>query len=48
MIFVIVVLGGLDKKPEANMNDYFYMLNDQVDFDLLTYNLDMFRKINNL
>ena len=39
---------GLDKKPKANMNDYFYMLNDQVNFDLLTYNLDMFRKINNL
>ena len=39
---------GLDKKPKANMNDYFYMLNDQVDFDLLTYNLDMFRKINSL
>ena len=39
---------GLHKKPKANMNDYFYMLNDQVDFDLLDYNLNMFRKINNL
>ena len=39
---------GLYQKPKANMNDYFYMLNDQVDFDLLDYNLGMFRKINNL
>ena len=30
------------------MNDYFYMLNDQVDYDLLTYNLDVFKMINNL
>ena len=36
------------KKPKANMNDYFYMLNSQVDFDLLDYNLEMFKKINNL
>ena len=39
---------GLDKKPTANMNDYFYMLNDQVDYDLLTHNLTKFRQINNL
>ena len=39
---------GLYKKPKANMNDYFYMLNSQVDYDLLDYNLAMFRKINNL
>ena len=39
---------GLDKKPKANMNDYFYMLDDQVDFDLLSYNLKMFKMINNL
>ena len=39
---------GLYKKPKANMNDYFYMLNNQVDYDLLDYNLAMFRKINNL
>ena len=39
---------GLYKKPKANMNDFFYMLNDQVDFDLLDYNLKMFRKVNNL
>ena len=39
---------GLYKKPKANMNDFFYMLDDQIDYDLLTYNLDMFKKINNL
>ena len=39
---------GLYQKPKANMNDYFYMLNDQVDYDLLTYNLDVFKMINNL
>ena len=39
---------GLYSKPKANMNDFFYMLNDQVDFDLLTYNLQMFKNINNL
>ena len=39
---------GLDKKPTANMNDYFYMLNDQVDYDLLTHNLTKFKQINNL
>ena len=39
---------GLISKPKANMNDYFYMLDSQVDYDLLDYNLAMFRKINNL
>ena len=39
---------GLYSKPKANMNDFFYMLNDQVDFDLLDYNLKMFKNINNL
>jgi len=39
---------GLYKKPKANMNDFFYMLDGQIDYDLLTYNLDMFKKINNL
>tara|TARA_R110000803_G_scaffold104861_4_gene173082 strand:+ start:255 stop:1046 length:792 start_codon:yes stop_codon:yes gene_type:complete len=39
---------GLYQKPKANMNDFFYSLDDQIDYDLLTYNLDMFRKINNL
>ena len=39
---------GLYQKPKANMNDYFDMINDQVDYDLLTYNLDVFKMINNL
>tara|TARA_R110002167_G_scaffold49884_2_gene145853 strand:+ start:67 stop:855 length:789 start_codon:yes stop_codon:yes gene_type:complete len=39
---------GLTEKPKANMNDYFYMLNNQVDYDLLTYNLNKFKTINNL
>ena len=39
---------GLYKKPTANMNDYFYMLDDQVDYDLLEFNINKFRKINNI
>ena len=39
---------GLFTKPKANMNDYFYMLEDQVDYDLLDYNLNKFKLINNL
>ena len=41
-------LSGLDKKPKANMNDYFYMLDEQVNWDLLTNNLNRFRTINDL
>lgn len=39
---------GLNHKPKPNMNDNLYIENDKIDFDLLTYNLDMFRKINNI
>jgi hypothetical protein len=39
---------GLTEKPKANMNDYLYMLGDQVDYDLLTHNLNKFREINEL
>ena len=39
---------GLDSKPKANMNDYFYMLSDQVNWELLTENLTKFRYINDL
>jgi len=39
---------GLDLKPKANMNDYFYMLADQVNYELLTHNLNKFRQINDL
>ena len=41
-------LGGLAQKPKANMNDYFYMLDNQVDYELLEDNLSTFRMINNL
>ena len=39
---------GLDKKPVANMNDYFYMLSDQVNYDYLIHNVYKFREINDL
>lgn len=39
---------GLDSKPKANMNDYFYMLSDQVDYDILINNIYKFREINDL
>ena len=39
---------GLDFKPKANMNDYYYMLEGQVNWDLLTDNLTKFRYINDL
>jgi hypothetical protein len=39
---------GLFEKPKANMNDYFYMLGDQVNHELLSHNISKFREINNL
>ena len=39
---------GLHKKPKANMNDYYYMLEEEVNWDLLTDNLTKFRYINDL
>ena len=39
---------GLIEKPKANMNDYFLMLSDQVDYELLSYNILKFREINDL
>jgi hypothetical protein len=39
---------GLTQKPKANMNDHFDMLYDEVDYDLLEYNLEKFKTINNL
>jgi hypothetical protein len=41
-------LFGLDKKPKANMNDYYYMLENEVNWELLTDNLTKFRHINDL
>jgi hypothetical protein len=39
---------GLFEKPKANMNDYFYMLGDQVNHELLSHNISKFREINDL
>ena len=39
---------GLTEKPKANMNDYFFMLSDQVDYELLSHNILKFREINDL
>jgi len=39
---------GLTEKPKAKMNDYFFMLSDQVDYELLSYNILKFREINDL
>ena len=39
---------GLFEKPKANMNDYFYMLGDPVNHELLSHNISKFREINNL
>jgi hypothetical protein len=39
---------GLDKKPKANMNDFFYMEGDRIDYNLLDYNLLKFKNINNI
>lgn len=39
---------GLIEKPKANMNDYFFMLSDQVDYNLLSHNILKFREINDL
>jgi hypothetical protein len=39
---------GLTTKPKANMNDHFNMMYDEIDYDLLDYNLEKFKTINNL
>ena len=39
---------GLDTKPKANMNDYFYMAGEDINYELLDFNLRLFREINNL
>jgi hypothetical protein len=36
---------GLTEKPKANMNDHFYMAAEDMDFDLLMWNLDKFREL---
>jgi len=39
---------GLYSKPKANMNDHFNMMYDEIDYNLLDYNLEKFKTINNL
>jgi hypothetical protein len=31
-------------KPISNMNDNFYITPDKIDYELLNYNIEMFRK----
>ena len=39
---------GLSFKPKANMNDFFYVKSDMIDYHLLDYNLTKFKQINNI
>jgi len=36
---------GLVEKPKANMNDHFYMAAEDMDFELLDWNIKHFRKL---
>ena len=39
---------GLNYKPNANMNDHFGMMFDELDYDLVKYNTSKFKQINNI
>jgi len=39
---------GLFEKPKSNINNSFYIKPEEVDMELLKYNLESFRNINNL
>tara|TARA_R110001599_G_scaffold145189_1_gene327396 strand:- start:182 stop:964 length:783 start_codon:yes stop_codon:yes gene_type:complete len=39
---------GLNYKPNANMNDHFDMMFDELDYDLVKYNTSKFKQINNI
>ena len=39
---------GLNYKPNANMNDHFDMMFDELDYDLVKYNTNKFKQINNI
>ena len=39
---------GLNTKPKANMNDFFYTESDRISYDLLDHNLSKFKQINNI
>lgn len=36
---------GLTIKPKANMNEHFYMSAEDINYDLLDYNINSFRKL---
>jgi len=36
---------GLTEKPKANMNNYFYMAAEDLDWELLDWNINHFRKL---
>jgi len=38
---------GLQTKPKSNMNDNFYITPDEIDYDLLSHNLGIFRELTN-
>jgi hypothetical protein len=39
---------GLNEKPSANMNNYQNININEIDLDLIDYNVRTFKKINNL
>ncbi|MDB9992536.1 hypothetical protein OAD97_00040 [bacterium] len=39
---------GLDKKPKANMNNFFNIKISEIDYNLLNHNLTKFKQINNI
>jgi len=39
---------GLNHKPKANMNDHFDIEYDELDYNIVRYNVDKFKQINNL
>ena len=40
--------GGLKSKPKENMNNFFYIEGNKINYDLLDHNLTKFKEINNL
>jgi hypothetical protein len=38
---------GLQRKPIANMNDNFYITPDEIDYDLLSHNIGIFKELAN-
>ena len=36
-------VNGLTEKPKANMNDHLYISQDDIDFDILIHNVNIFK-----